>query len=139
MRVVSAIDANTGTPTAGVSLAPGSGSWSSLSDRALKRNFAPVDGRWVLERLAGLPISTWSYRAQKPSVRHLGPTAQDFRRAFGLGVDARHIDSIDSEGISLAGVKALYELAQAQQRQLDSQRRELTALERRIELLEDDR
>jgi hypothetical protein len=62
--------------------------------------FASVEGGSVLERLGDLPISTWS-KAQKPSIRHLGPTAQDFRRAFGLGVDARHIDSIDSEGVSL--------------------------------------
>jgi hypothetical protein len=119
-----------GSATAGVSLAPGSGSWSSLSDRALKRNFATVESSWVLERLAGLPISTWSYRAQEPSIRHLGPTAQDFRRAFGLGVDSRHIDSIDSEGVSLAGVKALYELVQAQQREIAVLKRRVARLER---------
>jgi hypothetical protein len=130
VRLVSGIDGS-GNPTTGVSLAPGSGSWSSLSDRALKRNFAQVDGDWVLERLAGLPISTWSYKAQRPSVRHLGPTAQDFRRAFGLGVDSAHIDSIDSEGVSLAGVKALYELVQAQQREIDALKRHVAQLERR--------
>lgn len=128
VRFVSGVDSS-GNTTAGVSLAGGSGSWSSLSDRTLKRNFASVDGRWVLERLAGLPITTWSYKAQKPSIRHLGPTAQDFRRAFGLGVDSRHIDSIDSEGVSLAGIKALYELAQRQQR-------EITALKTRVAKLE---
>ena len=127
VRFVSGIDGS-GNPSAGVSLAPGSGSWSSLSDRALKRNFAAVDGDWVLERIAGLPIGTWSYKAQKPSIRHLGPTAQDFRRAFGLGVDERHIDSIDSEGVSLAGVKALYQIVQAQQRQIDVRKGQIARL-----------
>jgi hypothetical protein len=128
VRFVSGID-GAGNPTAGVQLAPGGGSWASLSDRALKRNFDPVDGGWLLDRIAGLQISTWSYKAQQPSIRHLGPTAQDFARAFGLGEDKRHIDSIDSEGVSLAGIKALYTLAQKQQR-------EITALKARVAKLE---
>jgi hypothetical protein len=131
VRFVSGID-GVGAPTAGVSLAPGSGSWSSLSDRSLKRNFAHVSGSWILERLAGLPISTWGYKAQKPSIRHLGPTAQDFSRAFGLGEDERHIDTIDSEGVSLAGIKALYQLVRTQQRQLRLQQREIRALQRAL-------
>jgi hypothetical protein len=124
VRFVTAIDA-AGAPTAGVQVAAGSGSWASLSDRALKRNFARVDGSWILARLAGLPISSWSYKAQKPSIRHLGPTAQDFARAFGLGEDNRHIDSIDSEGVSLAGIKALYKLVQEQQREIRALQRAL--------------
>ena len=32
-----------------------------------------------------MPVSTWSYQAQGTGIRHLGPTAQDFRAAFGLG------------------------------------------------------
>jgi hypothetical protein len=135
VRFVSGVDGS-GDTTAGVSLAPGSGSWSSLSDRALKRNFVPIEGRSVLERIAGLPISTWSYKAQKPSIRHLGPTAQDFSRAFDLGEDDRHIDTIDSEGVSLAGVQALYELVQAQQRQLREQRNRLDLLEQEVARLE---
>jgi hypothetical protein len=128
VRFVTGVDAS-GTPSSGVSLAAGSGSWSSLSDRNLKRDFAPIDGTWVLDRIAALPISSWSYEAQKPSIRHLGPTAQDFRRAFGLGVDKRHIDSIDSEGVSLAGVQALYELARAQQREIDGLKRQVAHLQ----------
>ena len=135
VRFVSAVNGS-GNPTAGVSLAPGSGSWSSLSDRALKRNFAPVDGDSVLARIAGLPISTWGYKAQKPSIRHLGPTAQDFARAFGLGEDQRHIDTIDSEGVSLAGIKALYSLVQVQQRQLAEQRRDLSVLKHEVARLQ---
>jgi hypothetical protein len=134
VRFVSGFDSS-GNPT-GVSLAAGSGSWSSLSDRALKRNFAAIDGSSILERIAGLPISTWSYKAQKPAIRHLGPTAQDFGRAFGLGEDKRHIDTIDSEGVSLAGIKALYKLAQTQQRRLDKQGREIRALQRQLRVLQ---
>src|SRR5206468_203839 len=49
-RFVSAIDGG-GNPTAGVSLAPGGGSWSSLSDRNAKESFAKVDGREILQHV----------------------------------------------------------------------------------------
>src|SRR5262249_46753914 len=54
-RFVSGIDAATGATTAGVRLAPGSGAWSSLSDRAAKVGIQPVDARDVLQRVVSLP------------------------------------------------------------------------------------
>lgn len=80
------------------------------SDRNLKENFAPVDGREVLERLAAIPIETWNYKSDHPSVRHMGPMAQDFSRAFGLGEDDKRIHTVDSAGVALAAVQALYEM-----------------------------
>jgi hypothetical protein len=135
VRFVTAVNGS-GTPTAGVVLAPGGGSWASLSDRTLKRDFAAVDGSWLLGQIAALPISTWGYKAQKPSIRHLGPTAQDFARAFGLGESKRRIDSIDSEGVSLAGIQALDKLVRAQQGQLRAQRRELDVLKAQVAKLQ---
>jgi trimeric autotransporter adhesin len=55
------------------------------SDRNLKRDVEPIDDQAVLESVARMPISTWSYRTDDPSVRHLGPMAQDCHSAFGLG------------------------------------------------------
>jgi hypothetical protein len=107
VRFVSAVDAN-GVPTSGVLLAPGSGAWSSLSDRNAKEGVQPVDGRWVLERLAALPVSTWSYKAQGPSVVHMGPMAQDFRAAFGLGEDETRISTVDADGVALAAIQGLH-------------------------------
>lgn len=48
-----------------------------------------------------------SYLAEDPSVRHLGPTAQDFRAAFGLGIDDVSIGTVDADGVALAAAKAL--------------------------------
>jgi len=87
-------------PTAGVTLASGGGSWGSLSDRASKTGVAPVSGREVLDQLAALPVSTRSYEAQGSDIRHIGPMAQDFARAFGVGEDDRHITSIDADGVA---------------------------------------
>jgi hypothetical protein len=91
----------------GVKLAPGSGSWSSLSDRAAKTDVASIDDARILAKVAALPFREWSYSAQGDGVRHLGPMAQDFRAAFGLGEDDRHISTVDEEGVALAAIKAL--------------------------------
>jgi hypothetical protein len=123
-RFVSSVDPTTGAPTAGVELAPGGGSWSSLSDAASKRDIQPVSGRSVLRRLADVPISKWSYRAQDESIRHIGPMAQDFYRAFGVGESRRRISSVDADGVALAAIQGL-------QRRVDRLEARLAELERR--------
>jgi hypothetical protein len=55
---------SSGNLSTGVTLPPGSGSWSSLSDRNAKANFTAVDGQAVLKHLAAIPISTWNYQTQ---------------------------------------------------------------------------
>jgi hypothetical protein len=90
---------------------------SQLSDRDAKRDFADVDREAVLAAVAGLPVSSWSYRADDPRVRHVGPMAQDFAAAFGVGEDDRHIHPVDASGVALAAIQALAErLAQAEAR-----------------------
>ncbi len=93
--------------TVGAQLAAGSGTWASLSDRNLKTNIAPLDDAAVLDKVATLPIERWSYKSER-GVRHVGPMAQDFYAAFGVGEDDKHITSIDEDGVALAAVKALH-------------------------------
>lgn len=45
------------------------GTWTNASSRALKTDFADVDRTALLETLADLPITSWSYRAEAPSTR----------------------------------------------------------------------
>lgn len=73
--------------------------WVSVSDRDRKENFEPVDERRVLEQVAALPITSWNYTNESATVKHLGPTAQDFRAAFGLGDDDRAIGTVDENGM----------------------------------------
>ncbi len=94
------------TASTGCNLAAGSGTWTCTSDRNQKQHFEAVDGEDVLAKLAVMPIDRWSYRSE-PGVRHVGPTAQDFRAAFGLGVDDTSIGHIDLSGISLRAIQAL--------------------------------
>lgn len=94
--------------SAGVVLPTGAGAWASLSDRAAKENVAPVDVRAVLDRLVALPLGTWNYKTQPAHVRHLGPMAQDFAAAFGLGEDERRISTVDADGVALAAIQGLH-------------------------------
>ena len=95
------------TITTGCNLPPGSGTWECTSDRNAKVNFTNVNALDVLELVSQLPIESWNYRTEDPSIRHIGPMAQDFYAAFGLGVDDRHIGTIDADGVALAAIQGL--------------------------------
>ena len=66
----------------------------------------PLDGQRVLDTLAALEISTWSYEWE-PTIRHLGPMSQDFMAAFGLGADDKKIDLLDANGVNMVAIQAL--------------------------------
>lgn len=98
---------STGT-SAGVQLTAGSSAWAAVSDREKKKDFVPVNAQDVLRRVAAMPLSTWTYKSE-PGVRHMGPMAQDFRAAFGLGTDDKTIVTIDADGVALAAAQGLNE------------------------------
>jgi hypothetical protein len=79
-----------------------------ISDRNRKRELDPVDPVAVLETVAQLPISTWSYTFEPGDVRHMGPMAQDFAAAFGLGSTDKAIFTVDADGVALAAIQALH-------------------------------
>jgi hypothetical protein len=114
--------------TTGVNLPAGGGAFSSVSDRNAKENFADVNGRELLEKLSAIPLDTWNYRSQDASIRHMGPMAQDFRAAFGLGEDDKHISTVDADGVALAGVQALYRLLQEMEEQISEQQAQIREL-----------
>jgi trimeric autotransporter adhesin len=116
-RFVSGLNAS-GVPSAGVQLPAGGGAWSSLSDRNAKERFKSVNKGALLRKLARIPIERWSYKAQGPSIVHMGPTAQDFAQAFGLGEDIRHISTVDADGVALAAIQGLYRQNQALERRV---------------------
>jgi hypothetical protein len=93
--------------TAGVTLAAGAGAWASVSDATRKQHFRDLSGEDVLAKLARMSIQEWSYKAQDAAIRHVGPTAQEFHAAFGLGEDPLRISTIDADGIALRAIQAL--------------------------------
>jgi hypothetical protein len=117
------------------------GTISSGSDRNLKENFATVDADDVLAKVAALPITRWNYKAE-PSAEHIGPVAQDFRAAFGLGSDDKSIAMVDSDGVALAAIQGLNNkvdqkssellgIVKQQQEQIEALKAEIAALKAR--------
>jgi hypothetical protein len=127
--------------TSGVRLAPNASAWSSLSDVNSKEHFRDLNGEDVLAKIARMPIREWNYKAQDDAIRHVGPTAQDFYAAFGLGEDPLRISTIDADGIALAAVQALEARTrradETQARENDLLEAELAALRAEIGVLRD--
>jgi Chaperone of endosialidase/Stigma-specific protein, Stig1 len=124
------------TPTADQPTCPQGCAPLCVSDRNLKRDIEPVDALSVLETVSRLPVSTWSYRTDADGIRHMGPMAQDFKEAFGLGDTDRGYYSIDAHGVSLAAIQALYERSLRQSLRIDGLERDNANLQQRLEALE---
>jgi len=143
-----AINPANGAVTQYCNLLPGVASWQCTSDRNAKENFAAVDSRKVLEQLVAMPLSTWNFKGADPRIRLLGPTAQDFHAAFGLGNDDKTIVGTNLHGVALAAVQGLHEIVQANEAQMRvlladkddqirAQGRELATLRERLAELEE--
>ena len=117
--------------TTGVVLLAGTSGWQpvGVSDENRKTDFRDLDGEQVLGKLAAMPVREWRYTTQDAGIRHVGPTAQDFRAAFGLGESDVRIGSVDADGIALAAVKALEARTRALTRENDDLRARLARLE----------
>ena len=104
------------------------GTFVSSSDRNVKENFSPVNSRDVLARVVTLPLTQWNYKTDADT-RHLGPMAQDFYAAFGIGPDDKHITMVDADGVALAAIQGLNQ-------KLEEKNSQITELEKRLEKLE---
>ena len=111
-----------GSGGTGVCAFNGGAGWTCTSDRNKKENFSPVDARSVLEAVAKLPITRWNMKGDAKKTPHIGPVAQDFYAAFGLGEDNKTINSADLQGVTLAAIKGLSQENQS----LNAQNAELT-------------
>ena len=126
--------------TTGCNLPAGSGVFNCTSSRSTKANFASVSGTDVLAKVRALPITTWNYISEGDKVRHLGPMAEDFYQAFGLGTGNASIGVQDLASVSLAGVKALEERTaelQGKTEEIERLRGEVAALRTANAALED--
>lgn len=103
--------------------------WVNASDANAKENFEKVNGAELLDQIADLEITKWNYRGDAGS-QHIGPTAQDFQKAFGVGSDGRSISTIDPSGIALAAIKELYAQLKQKDQEVEALRQELAKLRR---------
>ncbi len=134
VRLVLGIDA-TGAPTWTCAASYGNG-WACSSDRNLKENLRRVDSLNILQRLAQLPLYLWNAKGTDPSVRHLGPTAQDFMAAFSLGNNDKMIGMQDADGIALAAIQGLQQLLREKDREIARLNERSDAMERKLQAVE---
>ena len=104
------------------------GTFVSASDRNIKENFQPVNPRRVLEKVVTMPIGEWNY-IQDPTSRHLGPMAQDFYAAFGVGPDDKHIATVDADGVALVAIQGLNQKVEEQAKALRERDTRISKLE----------
>ncbi|MFO1496556.1 MAG: hypothetical protein U1F26_18080 [Lysobacterales bacterium] len=134
------------TATAGRLINTGSGAylstggvWTDVSTRTVKHGFTAVDPVAVLGKVLSLPITTWRYNSQ-PEVVHMGPVAEDFYSAFGLGESERALAGVDRDGVALAAIQGLHQKLSAEEQQQASQlaalKSENAELRMRLERLE---
>lgn len=91
-------------------------------------HFSDVRSREVLDKVAALTITRWNFK-DDAGTPHIGPMAQDFYAAFGVGTDDKHIATVDTDGVALAAIQGMNQ-------KLEEQRAENAELRRRLEKLE---
>ena len=110
------------------------GIWTNGSDRNSKHNFEPLDKTAILTKVLELPITKWQYKGEADAIRHIGPVAQDFYGAFGLGSSDKHIGTLDAEGVALAAIQGLHEIVQEKDAEIADLEARLGALEKLVTL-----
>lgn len=113
--------------------------WTCASSRTVKENFLAVDGEEILRRLRGVPVTTWTMIGDKDGILHLGPVAEDFYQAFGLGLGETAIGLGDIDGVNFAASQALErrttELREEMERRAAEDQAEARAMRAEIERL----
>lgn len=81
---------------------------AAMSSRDYKEHNAPAGD--VLDKVAGLSVERWRYKphlvGEPNPAEHIGPYAEDFRAAFGLG-DGKTINYVDAIGVLFRAVQEL--------------------------------
>ena len=136
------------TPTGRVVMGPGAsinfdlrpngnltiaGTLSQSSDENIKDGFEEVDNNEVLDKILEMPVRTWHFNFDNPDLRHMGPTAQDFQAAFGLGENDTTIAPVDGIGVSLVAIKALKQQLDEKDVAIDKLAQQVEKLTRLVE------
>lgn len=111
------------------------GTLSENSDRNSKSDIDPVDPASILDKVATLPISTWRYKDDRERNRHMGPMAQDFHAAFGLGGSETTLAGMDVRGVALAAIQGLHDRNQTLADEVDTLEKRNRALAQKLAAL----
>lgn len=111
------------------------GALTQNSDRNAKTDIFKVNEDEILQKVAALDISEWSYKDDL-GVRHIGPMAQDFHALFRTGATDKGITTIDTSGVALASIKAMNRQLAAKDAELKVMQGRLSELSARLADLE---
>ncbi len=102
------------------------GALTQNSDKTRKMAIEAVEPSEILEKVAALDVSSWTYiHDAETGIRHIGPMAQDFYALFGTGADGKGISSLDTSGVALASIKALRNETMALNERIEAQKAEI--------------
>ncbi|MCD4736996.1 MAG: hypothetical protein K8R53_13205 [Bacteroidales bacterium] len=104
------------------------GIWTNAFDSENITSEESIDNKDILEKVAALDITRWSFKNDPAGHSHIGPMASDLNTHFGLA-DEESISTLDPAGIALAAIQALYE-------QLEQKNNQIANLENRLKTLE---
>jgi Chaperone of endosialidase len=113
----------------------GGAGWNCTSDRNAKENFRAVNTELILESLVRMSVTTWNMRGDRARTPHIGPVAQDFRAAFGMGEDSTTINTADAQGVAFAAIKGLNAKLEAENAHLRDELGDIQARLARLEIL----
>ena len=105
------------------------------SGRQFKENVVPLESRQILGQLEDLSLSSWNYKVDPDRVRHVGPMAEDFYAAFGLGWDDQHLSPRDLAAVALAAVQGVNEVVQERDTQIAGLEQRIAELEALVRTL----
>ena len=116
------------------------GVWTNASSRTFKEAFAAIDPINVLEKLVSLPVQSWYYKGNHGDGQHIGPVAEEFATAFGLGSNEKYIGTVDESGVALAAIQGLNKKVETENASLKQEntdlRGKLDAMSARLDKLE---
>lgn len=108
---------------------------SEGSSRTIKENIITADPQDILAKVIDLPINKWSYIHDDGKIQHIGPMAEDFHAAFGLGSSPKKISNIDTGGVALAAIKGLTEVVNEKDANIAELRAEIAELKELVNSL----
>ena len=105
------------------------------SDRAVKTAIASINPRSVLSKVLSMPITSWAYKTDS-NTRHIGPMAQDFHKAFGLGGSNKSIATVDADGVALAAIQGLHQIVKDKDAKIGALEKLNAAMQRKLAAIE---
>jgi hypothetical protein len=108
----------------------GGAAWYCTSDRAVKHSIKSISPKAILNKLIKMPVTTWAFNGS--NVRNMGPMAQDFKAAFGLGTSDKAIGHIDAQGVAFAAIQGLNQVVNEKDAKITALEKANAAMQREL-------